>query len=162
MMTTSYDKARSCAFTGHRDMDGKKIATVRTRLREEIEQCVADGVTNFVCGMALGFDMMAAEVVLELREDNPDITLVAAIPFRGQEDRWRSTEVNRYNTILDEADEVIYVTPHFERGCEMKRNRFMLDNACRVIAYFNGEPHGGTFFTYHTAMERGYKVVNLF
>lgn len=143
-------------------MDYRDVSRVRKSLREEILKCIDSGVCCFICGMALGFDMMAAETVLELRRDDPVIKLVAAIPFRGQELKWSPSQNNRYRSILKDADEVIYVSNYFERGCEMKRNRFMLDNACRAIAYFNGEPHGGTYFTFRTAVERAYTVINLY
>ncbi len=156
------DKSTSAAFTGHRDIDETKIAALKNKLCLAIEQYYDDGVTNFVCGMALGFDMMAAETVLSLRDELPDITLTAVIPFRGQDDRWNERNRWRYAQILDLADQVIYTSERFFKGCEMKRNKFMVENSCRLISYFNGEPHGGTYFTFNLAKEQNYPVTNLF
>ncbi|MFQ9736830.1 MAG: hypothetical protein ACLR06_03380 [Christensenellaceae bacterium] len=62
------EKITSCAFTGHRrlgeDFDPE-------RLKKEIESCVSRGVSLFYCGMAAGFDLYAAECVVELKESFP-------------------------------------------------------------------------------------------
>ena len=161
-MKIDFPKTQSCTFTGHRDIEFSKIRPLKVALRDAILQCYNEGVTNFICGMALGFDMMAAEIVLNLRDECPDITLTAVVPFDGQEDRWRPSEQHRYDSILDEADQVIILSERYFKGCEMKRNAFMANGSCRVIAYFNGEPHGGTYYTFKSANEAGQQVVNLY
>ena len=40
------------------------------------------GITNFYCGMALGFDMLAAEEVISLKVELPNLKLVAVIRKR--------------------------------------------------------------------------------
>ena len=44
------------------------------------------GITNFYCGMALGFDMLAAEEVISLKVELPNLKLIAVIPYDGQND----------------------------------------------------------------------------
>ena len=39
------------------------------------------GVTHFISGMALGVDIYAAEIVLNLKTKYPHITLESAIPW---------------------------------------------------------------------------------
>lgn len=39
-----------------------------------------DGYRDFVCGMALGADTLAAEEVLAMRERRPAVRLIAALP----------------------------------------------------------------------------------
>ena len=73
---------KTCAFTGHRpkglgypESDGRcaalkeKLRTLIIRMMEE------EGVTHFISGMAQGVDMYAAEIVLELKKQYPQITL---------------------------------------------------------------------------------------
>ncbi len=158
----NYPKHQTLAFTGHRDIKESDRAELHKRLKDAVIESYKLGYRYFINGMALGFDMLAAEVVLDLRESYEDIHLIAAVPFPGQESRWPLGQQNRYNQILDEADEVFYVSSYFERGCEMKRNRWMIDRANHLIAYFNGEPHGGTYFTYHRAEEQGKTISNLY
>ena len=37
----------------------------------------------------------------------------------------------------------------------MRRNRYMVDRSCRIIAVYNGIPKGGTFSTLAYAMKQG-------
>ena len=94
---------KTCAFTGHRpkglgypESDGRcaalkeKLRTLIIRMMEE------EGVTHFISGMAQGVDMYAAEIVLELKEKYPQITLECAIPYERQAVRWPEALRNRY------------------------------------------------------------------
>ena len=47
-------------------------------------------------GMAQGVDMYAAEIVLELKKQDPQITLECAIPYERQAVRWPEALRNRY------------------------------------------------------------------
>ena len=157
-----YAREESCAFTGHRSIRPEHEKVLRGRLRQAIEEVYNTGVTNFVCGMAVGFDMMAAETVLALRDELPDITLTAVVPFRGQEDRWSETNKRRYRRILEEADSVIVLSDRFFRGAELRHNDYMIDHACRVIAYYDGGPKSGTGYTVTRARDKDLSILNLF
>ncbi len=53
--------AKAVAFTGHREISNIHQEQVRERLKEAVLQAIRQGANKFYCGMALGFDMMAAE-----------------------------------------------------------------------------------------------------
>ena len=72
------DRRTSVAFTGHRTYRG----AAADALRRTVGELYARGFRNFLSGMAVGFDLAAAEAVLELRERAPGVRLVAAVPFR--------------------------------------------------------------------------------
>ena len=78
------DPCTTVAFTGHRTYCGEASAALAAAIRG----LHAHGFRTFLCGMAVGFDLAAAEAVLELRERVPGVRLVAAVPFRGQEMRF--------------------------------------------------------------------------
>lgn len=56
---------KSCAFTGHRyelkDFDAELLERV-------IKNLIISGVVIFYCGMAVGFDLAAAECVISLKK----------------------------------------------------------------------------------------------
>ena len=63
----------------------------------EIQNAIINyGITHFISGMAIGFDMIAAELVLELKKDYPFITLECAIPCKEQDKLWRQEQKERY------------------------------------------------------------------
>ena len=76
-MIEKYEKWCSVAFTGHRFISSDRVEEVRESVNNEIRLLYSKGFRNFFCGMALGFDMLAAEEVLKLKEELPAILLVA-------------------------------------------------------------------------------------
>ncbi len=156
------DKSETVCFTGHREIEPRKASELKVNLRRTIIKFYEDGFTNFLTGMALGFDMMAAKTVLDLKEKCPEIVLICVVPFAGQADRWSPSKRQGYEQILEEADQAITLSQRYYKGCEMARNRFMLDHSDAVIAYYDGIRTGGTAFTYNTGLNTGKETINLF
>ena len=67
MDKTNYIKANSVAFSGHHTIAEDSKDEIMKKLRGKIRLLYAMGITNFYCGMALGFDMLATEVVISLK-----------------------------------------------------------------------------------------------
>ena len=86
------DKSKSLAFTGHRTIPVERQNEIRARLVEAVSLACKSGITYFYSGMAMGFDLMAAEIVLSLKGWYPDIRLIAVVPFRKQSCKWPSME----------------------------------------------------------------------
>lgn len=156
------EKSKSLAFTGHRTVPVERQDEIRARLVEAVSLAYKSGITYFYSGMAMGFDLMAAETVLSLKGKYPDIRLIAVIPFRRQSCQWHSMEKERYQNIISKADRVIVLSEHYFHGCLLKRNDFMLEHSYGVIAFYDGKPYGGTFYTCREAMKKGMDIVNLY
>ena len=71
------DSRTSVAFTGHRTYRG----AAADALRRTVGELYARGFRNFLSGMAMGFDLAAAEAVLELRERAPGVRLARRHPL---------------------------------------------------------------------------------
>lgn len=157
------DRACSVAFTGHRQIPSADVEMVKAEVRKRVRLLYAMGFRNFMSGMALGFDMIAAEEVLRLKDDGcKELRLVAVVPFRGQCERWNIDEQRRYRSLLDSADDVVVLSETYFRSCFFKRNDFMLSHACGLVAYFDGTPKGGTFYTVKRARSIGMDIVNVY
>lgn len=156
------ERGKSITFTGHRIIPLVRQEDVRERLTAAVALACKLGMTHFYCGMALGFDMMAAEVVLSLKDKFPDIRLIAIVPFSGQSDRWASSEQERYHRILAKTDKVVVLSGNYFRGCLLRRNDYMLSHSSGVIAYFDGKPKGGTSYTVRKAERMKMNVVNIY
>ncbi len=156
------ERRKSVAFTGHRIIPLVRQEEVRARLTAAVVHAYKLGITRFYCGMALGFDMMAAEVVLSLKDKFPDIQLIAIVPYRGQSSRWASDEQERYRRILAKTDKVVTLSENYFRGCLLRRNDYMLSHSCGVIAYYDGKPKGGTSYTVRKAEKLKMEVVNIY
>lgn len=83
------EQAKTCAFTGHRpqrlpfgfDEEDRRCIRIKQALSKQIAHAVEkNGISKFISGMAQGIDLWAAEIVLELKEQYPQILLEAALP----------------------------------------------------------------------------------
>ena len=151
------EKITSCAFTGHRrlgeDFDPE-------RLKKEIESCVSRGVSLFYCGMTAGFDLYAAECVVELKRKLPFLRLAACIPCDGQEKYFSFEDKKRYVKILAACDEKILLAERYFRGCMQRRNAYMAERADALIAYCRKE-RGGAAHTLNCFLKKGKPVFNV-
>ena len=161
----------SCCFTGYRPQKFpfKLLKTepqyiqFENRLFSKISELINSGCYTFYSGMAMGFDIIAAENVLLLRkamEDRP-VRLVCAIPFLDQAERFPPDWKERYDTVLNLADSAILISDNYYPKCYFDRNRFMVDNSDFVLTWFDGNP-GGTKNTIDYAKTKGRKVINLY
>ena len=108
------DKEKTCCFTGHRPDKlpwGEKESDPRCRrLKESIAQAAEEayesGIRHFISGMAVGFDLAAAEAVIELRSRCGDVTLECAVPYEGFERGFSPEDAERFGRIVAEADTV--------------------------------------------------------
>lgn len=142
-MTESEKRMHRCCFTGHRPQKLRRSETeIKADLESAIQQAITDGYTTFITGMAYGVDIWAGQIVVRLRKSNPALHLIAAVPFRGFEDRWSADWKRAYQELLEQVDLVKYICPGYNAGAYQRRNEWMVDHASRVIAVFNGEPSG--------------------
>ena len=152
-----YDTHTTACFTGHRTYRN----THDEELREAIRALYAEGYRTFLSGMAMGFDLAAARVVLELQETLAGLRLVAVVPFDGAERRFDHESRMLYNKIIGSAAEVVILADNYHPGAYAQRNNFLVDNSSALVAYFTGEK-GGTAYTVRRATKRGLHCRNLY
>ncbi len=158
--------AKTCAFTGHRasklpwqfnESDPACLA-LKARLYDVVETLCETGVDRFLCGMANGCDLYFAEAVLLAQERFGEITLEAAVPYRGQAERWSDTEKQRYHYILSRCAAVTVMSEVYTRFCMMERNRYMVER-CDILLACYDEGSGGTLSTLRMAMQEDKEVI---
>ena len=160
------DCEKTCCFTGHRpdklpwgeDERDPRCAQLKRSIAQAVEEAYVAGIRRFISGMARGCDLYCAEAVLKLRETERDVTLECARPCETQAESWPEAERARYQSILDQCNYETLVQHSYDRFCMLRRNRYMVDRSCRLIAVYNGVPKGGTFQTLAYAMKRGLTV----
>lgn len=150
------ERSHTAAFTGHRTYRGEAAEALAALLGD----LHAEGYRRFLCGMALGFDMAAAEAVLALRAAHPEVRLVCVVPFAGQDRRFPAVEQERYRRILEAADETVVLRDDYRPDCYARRNDRLTDGASAVVAWYDGSS-GGTHYTVRRARRLGLRVLNL-
>lgn len=150
----------TCCFTGHRIIETDNIDEIRNNLSVVIERLYDEGVRRFITGGALGFDTEAALAVIRMRKKLPEIRLTIAIPCQEQYKPWRNSQQELYKEILEDADQIVYVSETYLPGCMHKRNRYMVDNSGTVVAYIN-QTKGGTAYTVSYAVDKERRIINI-
>ncbi len=136
-------------------------ATIRRELSSLLEEFYSAGERQFFVGGAVGFDLLAAEVVMELRRAHHDVELTLVRPFEGQEIRYPTVDKLRYNEILESANDVVTIAEGYNVGAYHMRNGYLVSHCNTLIAYSNGEGRG-TAATIKQAHQQGREVVNIY
>lgn len=160
------DRETTCCFTGHRpsklpwgeDETDPRCLALKEAIALEVEKAYNRGYRHFICGMARGCDLYFCEAVQALRDLRPGITVEAAIPCESQADKWPEPERQRYLRLVGLCDYETMVQHTYDRGCMLRRNRYMVDRSSLLIAAFDGS-RGGTLYTAAYAMKHGVEVV---
>lgn len=153
-------KEKTCCFTGHRDIPAEEYDEICQRTRKAIVSLIKKGVVFFGAGGARGFDTIAAESVLELKNDYPQIKLILVLPCPNQTRGWIEEDIRKYNFIKERADKVVYTADHYYSGCMHVRNRHLVENSSYCICYLVKES-GGTAYTVNYAKEQSLTLINV-
>ena len=159
------ERETTCCFTGHRPDkrpwhdDGRdpRCLELKERLSAALEEAYDRGMRHFICGMARGADFYFCEAALALRERRPGVTVEAALPCEEQAARWKERDRNRYFRLVAQCDYETMVQHHYDRGCMLRRDRYMVDRSAMIIAVYGGVL-GGTMYTLSYAMKKGLEL----
>ena len=162
MNDLKFDRTVTAAFTGHRFYDFSQREFIQECLTSAISEAYDHGIRNFISGFALGIDLKAAQLVQSLKCNLPGISLTAAIPFKGQAERYNIYDKRVYRRLLELADKVIVLSDCYYPRCFLDRDEFMVENASYLIAYYDGREKGGTYYTVKKARARGIPIINVY
>ena len=147
--TTAY---KNCAITGHRSLPQDFS---REHLMEVLRSLILQGVTDFYNGLAIGFDLITAEVLVELRAEYPHIKIHGCIPFYGQEIAFPKEDKLRYVQLVKECDDTVVLSDEYHKGCYFKRNDYMVERADVLLAYCHSQKGGAAYTVRSFARKKG-------
>ena len=155
------DKSKVACFSGHRKLP-RDCAELRAKLKKEIIGLIEREVVFFGAGGAWGFDMLAEETVLQLKEDYPHIKLVLVLPCPPDQQtlKWSVDQRQRYYEILERADKVRILSPQYTSDCMLARNRHLVDGSAYLVCYLR-KRRGGTAYTVDYADRQGLQIIRL-
>lgn len=144
--------------TGHRpgkSFGWQDVGRLRLFARDYISQ-LSPAPREFVTGMALGWDTVCAWACVDL-----SIPFVAAVSFKGQDNRWPRHARDTWKTLLGLAKRVHVVCDGGYAAWKLqRRNEWMTDYAGHLLALWDGSP-GGTANCLAYAARVGKPVTNL-
>lgn len=151
---------KTCCFSGHRMIAAADREWLVCQIQRTLRDLIAGGMTNFLCGGAQGFDTLAAQSVLALRNQCPQIELCLALPCQNQTYHWPAQAIQTYEAIKGAANRVLYTGQDYEPGCMQRRNRYMIDHSDICVCYLL-RTRSGTGATVGYAQRQGVPVINL-
>lgn len=154
------------SFTGHRPEkivspfveNSEEVNSIKLELHNAIVRAIDDGYTTFLCGMAMGVDIWAGEIVLGLKRQFKNLSLIAVVPFPQQSNTWPQEWRIRFRNLLEKSDEVVMIADQYDPDIFFERNRYLVDHASRLIAVYNQEKKGGTAYTVRYAKQQGVEL----
>jgi uncharacterized phage-like protein YoqJ len=156
---------KKCCFTGYRpqklsylkEESSEAYQRLYRLLTKQIRAAIDEGYDYFISGFAEGVDLIAAEIVLHLKNDGFDIQLEAALPAMNQSEYWDDYQKGIYFVLLDKADFRKCVDHKMTKYSCLKRDEYMVDQADLVIAVFDGKK-GGTAYTLNYAKDKNRNI----
>lgn len=154
-------RQQTCCFSGHRDLCQTELTALQKKLNSEIRRLAAKGITHFIAGGAVGFDMLAAVCVLNLKSmELPQLHLTLALPCVHHYKNWSRADKELLLHLLERSDEVVFVSNEYHPGCMQKRNRYMADHSSHLVCYCMRKS-GGTAYTLRYSEKCGLHISNL-
>ncbi len=154
------ENGTTCCFTGHRRLPANKMERIIINLDREIDALIGKGVTEFISGGAVGFDQIAASLIVAKKEMGKNIRLIFALPCKNQDEQWNRQQQELYHNLLGEADEVIYVSDEYEQFCMKRRNEYIVERSTYCICALLHEK-SVTGQTVRFARKKGLKITNV-
>lgn len=171
---------RALSFSGHREdkfafsfendnpNDGAYLKFM-TRLEFYIIKAYEEyGVESFYTGGATGFDLVAAEMVINLKHKTSEyngvfsktnIKHILVVPCLWQSNRYSEFWKRKYRFVMNNSDENIYLNNR--NNHYLKRNDYLIENADYILCYCS-ENKGGTAYTIKRALKKGIPVFNIY
>lgn len=147
------------AGTGHRPEDAEDEGIVRLKIRTKLRYPNKLGrITTVVVGMAAGFDCWLGDEARLL-----GLEIWAAKPWAGHKPRRGDEEL--YERIIAAASRVVNVNESEDypgAWCYPQRNKWMVDNADAVMAYWSGVEKGGTYNCIEYARQVNKPIANIY
>lgn len=116
--------------------DNNLINVIRTELQLVIDDLCKDGKTYFLTGLEPGFDILAAEVVLECTKKYPSIELHAIIPYPGHELCYSDADKVRYKRLYEASTKRIYLNEWFNEEAFTQQMEYMVAESSEMVLFY--------------------------
>ena len=134
-------------------------------MQEQFTLLYEQGVRRFFIGGALGVDMWAGEILLQMQAqpEFDGIELIIALPFEGHDAKWDARSKNRLQFLMDHSTETVVVGKAAEPPavCYKRRNYYMVDRANYLLAVYDNDRsiRSGTGMTVNYAHKKEVTII---
>ena len=114
---------------------------------------IDEGLEWVIVSGQLGVETWAAEVVIDLKEDYPELKYAVITPFLEQEKNWNETKKEAYNGIIFKADFHTSLTkrPYEAPWQFIEKDKFFMRNSDGMLIVYDEENDGSPKFVKKSA-----------
>lgn len=145
------NRMTACSIAGQRPIQFKfkynenhtACKRLKRCLRTQFENLFAQGVRTFYTGGALGVDMWASEILLEMQAIPAfhDLELILVLPYEGYEQAWDERSRRRMSVLQKNSSrtEIIGSMKMPPEKCYRLRNQYLINRADVLVAVLDQE-----------------------
>ena len=120
------------------------IAVIKKALYDQLYQLCNEGLEWVVISGQLGVESWAAETVLALKKEFPDLKYSVITPFLEQEKNWNEQRQAQYLHMINNADFVTSVTkrPYEAPWQFIEKDKFIINNTDGMLLIYDEDNEG--------------------
>ena len=124
------------------------VAFIKKALENHLIQLIDDGLEWVILSGQLGVETWAAELVIDLKKEFPQLKYAIITPFLDQEKKWNDTKQEKYREICEKADFHTSVTkkPYEGPWQFIEKNKFIIRNSDGMLIVYDEENEGSPKF----------------
>ena len=129
-----------CCFAGP-TYDKTKVSekAMKDTVKNSIEAAIADGTTTFIIGMNKGVDLIAGELLVDMREQDKSIKIICVEPYKHSNYSWQEAWKQTYNYVLAMADFRKSLSVNWEAGIYDKKLDYIIEHCDKAIILYDGD-----------------------
>lgn len=127
--STGFEQSIICKNEGE-----KPYTTIKRAIRETVWAAYLQGASSFYVNCQYGVPLWAAEAVCAMKRYN-GIRLHIVVPYEEQCRDWSEEQRDRYYTVHQQADSVIFAEKQYSENCYRAADNIMTDNSDCVIVF---------------------------
>ena len=119
-----------------------------------------NGISAFLAGGAVGFDLMCSRIVLDLKQTHPYARLEIVIPSPDYDKFFSEKTKMLYSRIFQKADDIVFISKEYTIKSIFLRNMYMVDRSSHLVCFCTKQ-EGGSFFTMSYAKKKNLTIYNV-
>lgn len=120
------------------------IQYIKKAIDRKLRSLLDEGLQWVLISGQLGIEFWAAETVLALKEEYPQLKLAVFTPFFNQESRWKEETQLEYKQLLAKADHVDSITKReYESPAQLRlKNQFLIEKSDGLLIVYDESKPG--------------------
>ena len=119
------------------DEDDEYCGRMKDMLLQELVALRQQGVMDFLVACDHGVGLYAAELVLRLRQTDPELALTCVIPHEEQSTKWAPYLRERYFKVLEDCTGEEYISYEKQPDAQLLAYKRIIDLADTVLTVFD-------------------------